>query len=498
MNAPTPTAAGTPLPSGFVLALDADTKQLDETTLFGGSPSRVLRLSPAGRTAWSELRAGAVASPQAGTLARRLVDAGLAHPRPPAGAAPVEVTVIIPVRDRAELLARCLRALGHRHPVLVVDDGSRDPQAVAEVAAAHDATVLPRADNGGPAAARNCGLSLVSTDVVAFLDSDCVPPPDWIERLSGHFADPLVAAVAPRIVALPSATSAGRYGAARGSLDLGDRAARVVPCTRVAYVPTAALLVRRAALLQVAQDGRVFDPALRYGEDVDLIWRLHEAGWRIRYDPAVQVGHSEPQTWRGLLSRRFRYGTSAAALAAGHPGAIAPLVLQPWPALTVAALLTRRPVVACGTFAVAALTMARSLRSAGLPARGVLRAVLTAVYQTWLGAGRYGTQFAAPALVLALLAPGSARHRRTWPRRVAVSSLLLGAPLITWATRRPGLDPVRFTLAHLADDIAYGAGVHTGCARARTRTPLTARIVWRPMRAVRADPTAAPGTKGPS
>ena len=49
-------------------------------------------------------------------------------------------------------------------------------------------------------------------------------------------------------------------------------------------MPTAALVVRRAVL----EDG--LDTALRYGEDVDLVWRLHDAGWRVRYDPAVVVG----------------------------------------------------------------------------------------------------------------------------------------------------------------------------------------------------------------
>ena len=78
------------------------------------------------------------------------------------------------------------------------------------------------------------------------------------------------------------------------------------PGSRVSYVPTAALLVRRSALDSVAIDDAaipapghlagpgplssrgVFDPALRYGEDVDLIWRLHDAGWRVRYEPSVQ------------------------------------------------------------------------------------------------------------------------------------------------------------------------------------------------------------------
>jgi mycofactocin system glycosyltransferase len=470
-----------PLPIGFGIVSDPDTRQLDGTTLFGGSPQRVMRLSPAGAVAWDELQRGVVRTSAGAVLARRLVDAGLAHPRPPAPVDDADVTVLIPVRDRSELLDRCLTALGTRHPVLVVDDGSAEPRSVADVAAVHGATLIRRAESGGPAAARNTGLAHIASDVVAFLDSDCVPSPEWIDRLAAHFADSLVGAVAPRVLAVASSSAAGRYGAANGSLDAGDREARVVPTTRVAYVPTAALLVRRTALLKAAQDGDVFDPALRYGEDVDLIWRLHEAGWRVRYDPSVSVGHREPQTWIPLLARRFHYGTSAAPLAGRHPDAIAPLVLQPLPTLTVAAVLARRPFVAGIGFAASVASMRRNLRRAGVPAVGVPQSMATAVRQTGLGVGRYGTQFAAPLLAAALAAGG----RRRWGRRAAITSLLLAPPLTRWLERRPALDPVRFTLGHLADDIAYGAGVCAGAARSRTSAPLRPRIAWRTVRITR-------------
>ena len=270
-----------PLPAGFGVVMGPGTKQLSENTLFGGAPARVLRLSRAGRAALAELRGGPVRSAAAGRLARKLTDAGVAQPRPPELAGRPDVTVLIPARDRPVLLDRCLAALGRGYPVVVVDDGSRDPAAVAAVTAAHGAELVRRPVNGGAGPARNTGLLGVTTDLVAFLDSDTTPGPGWIERLAAHLADPAVAAVAPRIVPVPARPSwAGRYTAAACPLDLGGAEARVVPGTRVAYVPTAALLARRAALVQSAGPDGVFDPSLRRGEDVDLVWRLHEAGWR--------------------------------------------------------------------------------------------------------------------------------------------------------------------------------------------------------------------------
>jgi mycofactocin system glycosyltransferase len=473
---------GSGLPVDFGIELDAGTKQLDEVSLFGGSPARVLRLSAAGVTAWAELRSGPVHSGAAGLLARRLTDAGLAHPRPPAVTATPDVTIVIPVRDRLDLLGRCLAALDGRHPVLLVDDGSVDADAVAALARRHAATVLRRERSGGPGVARNAGLAQVDSELLALLDSDCVAPEGWIEQLAAHLADPLVAAVAPRIVAQSSTTVAGRYSAACGSLDLGPRPARVLPSTRVAYVPTAALLVRRSALLEVTLPTGPFDPALRYGEDVDLVWRLHHAGWRVRYDPSTEVRHHEPENWVELLTRRYRYGTSGAPLAVRHPTSMAPLVLQPWPSVALAGALTGRPGVAALGLGGSAVRMARNLRRAGLPARSCGLAAATAVHQTWLGLGRYATQFGAPVLALGLLGRGR------WGRRLAVASLVLGPPLTRWAQRRPPLDPVRFCLAHIADDLAYGAGVYAGCARVRTTIPLRPLVPSRSVRPSRPDP----------
>lgn len=459
-----------PLPAGFRIELDESARELETGLWFGGVPARVTRLSGAGLRALDELRDGPVASPTAGRLARRLTDSGLVHPVPPAVRPPFDLTVLIPVLDRPESLDRCLAAVGREHPVVVVDDGSRDAGAIARVTARHGARLLRRDVNGGPGAARNTGLEAITTEFVALLDSDCAPPAGWLAPLVAHLADPLVAAAAPRITSIAPVTWAGRYTTVRGSLDLGSRPSRVAPRARVSYVPTAALVVRRSALADVAGPRGVFEEQLRVGEDVDLIWRWDAADRRVRYVPEVRVDHQEPSTWRSLLRRRFSYGTSAAPLALRHPDAGAPLVLHPWLGLTVAALLARRPVPAVAAYALGVRAMTRRLEAASVPTTGTARAMAEGVRQTWLGVGRYLTQFAAPALVAAVVLPGSRG------RRLAAASLLLGPPLTSWARHREVLDPIRYTAGHLADEIAYGAGVWAGCRTHRTTAPLRPAI----------------------
>jgi mycofactocin system glycosyltransferase len=428
-------------------------------TLLGGEPLRVLRLTDAGAVAVREMLNGAPAdTPARQALARRLTDAGIAHLRPEPG--PVDaVTVIIPVRDRPRELDRCLSALGPGR-VLVVDDGSWDPAAVAAVCTRHGAGLLRCEVAGGPAAARNSGLAHVGTELVAFLDSDCVPDPGWLALLAGALGDSAVGAVAPRIRPLGGGGDGSvlaRFAADRSPLDLGPHPATVTPGGRVSYVPSAALLVRRAAL------GEGFDSNLRYGEDVDLVWRLHDQGWRVRYEPAATVGHAEPERVASLLRRRFAYGTSAGPLALRHPARLAPLRLHPRPAAIVGLLLLRRPCsAAVMTGAHVALTV-RALRRVDVPPGAAAGLALRGVGDSGTAIGRATTM-----LLPGLLAVGLTR-RRTARAALALS---LAEPVRSWVRSERRLDPIRWSGLAIADDIAYGAGVWVGAVRHRTRAPL--------------------------
>lgn len=447
-----------PLPPGLRLVLDRSTRTYQSGRLIvGGRPRRVLRLTRAGRDALGALLDGNADSPGALRLGRRLLDGGVAHPLPEPSAAPPAVTVVVPARDRPAQLERCLAALGRELPVVVVDDGSRDAGAVAETARGHGARLIRRDRCGGPAAARNTGLQAVDTELVAFIDSDCVPTGDWLGSLAGHLVDPLVAGVAPRV--LPAPTRKGRmlerFAAARSPLDMGPEPARAAPGGAVAYVPTAALLVRTGV------PGLHFDERLRYGEDVDLIWRLHDAGWTVRYDPRSLVAHAEPAGWLRSLDRRRRYGTAAAALSRRHPQRVAHLPAGRGPSACALALLAGRPRAAAALLALLAARIAS--RTGASPPLLPLRTMAFAVAHAVVGIGRGATILAAPALL------GALRFRRL---RGAALILLLAPATWEWARRRPTLDPLSWALLCIADDAAYGLGVWQGCRRERTLAPI--------------------------
>lgn len=467
--------AGVPLPHGFRVVLDPTTRVLHGgRLLLGGEPRRLWRLSSAGADVLAELSRAPVISASGARLARRLLDAGFAHPLPPEDTPPLRTVVIIPVRDRAEALDRCLQALGQSHEVLVVDDGSTDAGAVTSVAARHRADLVRRRRTGGPAAARNTGLEVLQRDVaaIAFLDSDCVPPPDWLACLVPHFADPLVAAVAPRV--RPSArcgerrTLLDRYTVARSPLDMGLHPAPVRPGGAVAYVPSAALVLRRAALEDCGPSR--FDEQLRYGEDVDLVWRLLDAGWRVRYEPSVEVRHEEPRRWRAFVARRYRYGTSAGPLARRHGDRVAPAVLGSWPTVSAAFALVRRPAPAAAATAYGAWRLWRRLRP-GVPGPLIAQMSVRSVMDTLLGLSSATARIAFPLALASAFVPG----RRRALRGATVAVWISAPALRAWLRDRPAIDPLRWTTIYLLDDLCYGVGVWRGSVSARTTAPLTPR-----------------------
>jgi mycofactocin system glycosyltransferase len=467
------------LPDGWTVRPDPRTWRVDGgATWIGGSPPRVLRLSPAARSRLHgpELVVG---DPTTAVLARLLSDAGVAHPDPdraPGAPGPAEVTVVVPVRDRTAELDRLLAAVVATAPgiggIVVVDDGSDDPGATERVAAAHGGRVVRHPSSRGPSAARNTGARASTTSVVAFLDSDVVPEPGWLTTLLGHLGDPAVGAVAPRIVAWGEdgpENAVSRYERRRSSLDLGARPAAVTARSRVAYVPSAALVVRRSAF------GDGFREDMPVAEDVDLVWRIAAQGWRLRYEPGARVAHEHRAGVRAWLGRKAFYGTGAAPLARRHPRRVPPVALAPWTAaaMTLLGVQRRWSVAAAGAVTVVAtVRLARGLRKPGEPWTGPIS--LAAVLAPW-GLGGAAWQAAGaltrhwwPAAALGAIV--SRRVRRALVLAAVVEGL---ADWLRFRDRGAGpVDAAAHVAAHRADDLAYGAGLWWGAWRHRTAAPL--------------------------
>ena len=229
-----------------------------------------------------------------------------AVPFSPTGPWP-SVSVVVCTHNGAQTLPECLEGVrGLSYPdfeLIVVDDGSGDDSAA--IARAHGATVIV-SEHRGLSAARNAGIARAGGEIVAFLDDDAYPDPDWLRylaallRVDGHAGvggpnNPPEDGLVAECVAL----------APGGPIHVltSDREAEHVPGCNMAF--------RKSALERIGGFDERFRAA---GDDVDVCWRLQEAGWKLGFSAGAVVMHRRRDSVRRYLKQQYGYGKAEALL----------------------------------------------------------------------------------------------------------------------------------------------------------------------------------------
>jgi glycosyltransferase involved in cell wall biosynthesis len=276
-----------------------------------------------------------------------------------------DLSVVICSLNGEEGIDRTLHAVARQTiraqiEVIVVDDGSTD--ATAAVARSHGARVERHAVNRGLAAARNTGVRAATGPVVAFLDDDCEPAPDWAEKLLGGYRDD-VAGVGGCVVPVGASSVFGRYLERHNPLspieaDLARserpgyrlwrylvrawRDPRPSGARDVYSLVGANMSYRRDVLVEAG----MFDERFTFGaEEVDACRRIRRVrpDLRLVIEPSSSVMHHFDASLRDTLRRSRAYGRGSARLFRNWPGS-APTCF-PLPILVTGLLAagTRRP-----------------------------------------------------------------------------------------------------------------------------------------------------------
>ena len=222
------------------------------------------------------------------------------------------VTIAIVSWNTRDLLARCLESLAPevergRAEVWVVDNASSDgsPDLVRE--RFPWANLIASQENLGFGRAVNLGAEQARADWIAVANADVAVRRGALDALLDAGArDRRAGAIAPRLVLPDGSTQHSVFafptvpfafmvatGLYRAWAGLADRMA--MPgrwdsgrARRVPWAVAAFLLVRRSAWEEI---GGFDERQWMYAEDLDLCWRLHDAGWATRYEPRAAVDH---------------------------------------------------------------------------------------------------------------------------------------------------------------------------------------------------------------
>jgi GT2 family glycosyltransferase len=213
----------------------------------------------------------------------------------------MSLSIVIPSHNRPDLLRLCLQSVRRHAPagtqVIVVDDGSTDA-VITAVAADFGVTVLRNNRPLGFAAAANRGIATATGSVIELLNDDTEVEPGWADGAAARFADPAVAAVAPLVLRGPPIAGTPTIDSAGDEYDVGGFARKRghgepltdrfrEPCE--VFGASASSAFYRSDVLR-AVGGFPIDFGA-YFEDVDLAWRIRNAGYRCVYEPASVVWH---------------------------------------------------------------------------------------------------------------------------------------------------------------------------------------------------------------
>jgi GT2 family glycosyltransferase len=223
------------------------------------------------------------------------------------------VSVVVCTYNGGGTLPQCLRSLSALdypdYEVIVVDDGSTDDTPA--ILACFPSVRVIRQPNRGLSAARNVGLQAATGSVVAYTDSDCFADPDWLTHLVYQMQHSGAAAIGGPNLTPEDGWLAACVAAAPG------QPTHVLESDQVAeHVPGCNMAFRKEALVAINGFDRQYRKA---GDDVDVCWRLQQAGHWITFAPGAFVWHHRRQNPRAFLRQQAGYGEAEALLRFKHP-----------------------------------------------------------------------------------------------------------------------------------------------------------------------------------
>ena len=218
------------------------------------------------------------------------------------------VSVIVPAFNEAAVVPNCVRSiLASRYArleVVLVDDGSTDETLaqLKELARTDRRVKVLTQANAGKGSALNKGITSSTGEVLMFVDADGIFCPNTIEEMLEGFIDDSVGAVCgdDRPVNIDRVQTRLLTIISHVGTGLVRRVLTVLRCLPIVSGNIGAF--RRQMIEEI---GGFREDTV--GEDLELTWRVHRAGYQVRFQPRALVMAESPSTIRGLWKQRVRW-----------------------------------------------------------------------------------------------------------------------------------------------------------------------------------------------
>lgn len=225
----------------------------------------------------------------------------------------LSVSIVIPAYNAQKIISKTIEAClqqnySNEYEVIVVDDGSTDD--TADIIKKYPVKYIYQ-NNSGPAAARNTGWKAASGEIICFIDSDCIPEKNWVEKIVKRY-------------------TSDEIGGVGGSYDIINKDSLLARCIHeeigqrhittsgeTDYLGSFNLSYRKKVLEKMGGFNESFKHAS--GEDNDLSYRVKKAGYKLIFDKDIKVSHHHQTNFLKYLKEQYRHGYWRMKLYRLHP-----------------------------------------------------------------------------------------------------------------------------------------------------------------------------------
>ena len=222
----------------------------------------------------------------------------------------VKVSIVIPVKNNADMLEKCLKSIRDLDfpmedlEVIIVDGYSTDNSV--EIAKKYSCKIIFE-DRGTISYARDLGVKMSSGEFIAFTDADCIVDKNWIKELLKCFTEEKIAAVGGPNITPENESDFGKAVGevfeffSKAGARYGFKARDVV---EIYHNPTCNVMYRKKVLEEVGG----FNHDLITVDDEELDYRIRKKGYKILFTPKAIVYHYRRRDWKSFAKMSYNYG----------------------------------------------------------------------------------------------------------------------------------------------------------------------------------------------